>query len=83
MLWDAEPKDHQGGNGSLGQTLVIALWRSAKGCRACIFTNLSALGMGDLERLVNGWLVHVRTIHLFLEHFSIQLDLLLCPVDET
>ena len=46
-------------------------------------TNLSALGMGDFERLINAWLVHIRTIHLFLEHLSIQLDLLLRPVNET
>ena len=39
--------------------------------------------MGDLERFINSWLVYVRAIHLFLEHFSIQLDLLFRPVDET
>jgi len=39
--------------------------------------------MGDLERLIDGGLVHVRAEHLLLEHVSIQHDLLFRPVDET
>ena len=31
MLWAAEPKDHQGGNESRAQTLVIAVSQSAQG----------------------------------------------------
>jgi hypothetical protein len=46
-------------------------------------THLATLGMGDLERLIDGGLVHVRAEHLLLEHVSIQHDLLFRPVDET
>lgn len=45
--------------------------------------NLSALGMGDLKCFLDSLSVNIRAVNLFPEHFSVQFDLLLRPVDET
>lgn len=45
--------------------------------------HLSALRVRDLQRFVDSFLIHVRTVDLLPEHLRIRLHLTLRPLNET